>query len=147
MNANQAKMALNYIAVNAALVKKALDELTIHRQAQEKAASLRPDLLKHMIDTGTVGESQKTAADAMLGSHAETLGLLKSAVDKIDALKSKVEKHAGDLGRPADDEDSSLGTKSADDYDSLKDPYVGRKTSEKKASDEAILRVLDAPSG
>jgi len=137
-----ANAALNTVAVYSALTKKALDEVSTHREAQEKAASVRPDLLNLMLETGAVTEEQKEAADAMLGSHAETLGLLKSALTKMAEFKTQIEKQASELGRP--DDDTSLGG-ALGDYDSLSDGYVGRKTSQKKASDEAILSVLQPP--
>ena len=131
---------LNTVAVYSALTKKALDELSTHREGKEKAASVQPEILDLMVETGAVTEEQKEAADAMLGSHAETLGLLKSALTKMAEFKGRLEKQAGELGGP--DDDSVAVTP---DFDSLSDPYVGRKTSQKKASDEAILSVLNAP--
>jgi len=148
MNTKIATAALNYVAVSSAMTKKALDELGVHRDSQTKAAALRPDLLQLMIETGAVSEEQKQAADAMLGSHAETLGLLRSAIEKMAGMKAKIEKQAAELGQPADEDEASLGgDKAAGDYNSLEDGYVGKKTSQKKASDEAILKVLDAPPG
>lgn len=147
MNAALATKAINYVAVSSALTKRALDELSVHRTAQQKAASLRSDVLQLMLQVGAVGEHQKQAAEAMLGSHAETMGLLKLAVEKIGLLQSKLQKAAGDLGEgvEADEAGGLTAGKQAGDYDSLSDPYVGRKTSRRKASDEAILAVLNPP--
>ena len=141
MDATLANKALNVVAVNSALVKRSLDEVSVHRSSQEKAASLRPALLAQMLETGCVAQHQKQAADAMLCSHAETLGLLKMAVDKIAKLQAQVQKTAGDLGHGVD-EDSTGAVKTAGDYNSVEDSYVGRKTGQRKASDEAILKVL-----
>jgi hypothetical protein len=139
MNRNFASKVLQYVEVNSALLKRALDELGVHRQAQKRAADQRADLLKRMVEVGCVQESQKTAADAMLGGHAETMGLLKAAVDKIAGLREELSKRAGDLGQGADPKE--FGSEKAA-FDSLSDGYVGRKTSQRKASDEAILKVL-----
>jgi hypothetical protein len=143
MNQQLATKALNYVAVTSALTKRALDELSVHQTSQEKAASMRGDVLDTLVNAGCVGDHQKQAAEAMLGSHAETLGLLKSAAEKIGKLQEQVVKQASDLGQGEDP--ASVGG-STPDYDSINDGYVGRKTGEKKASDLAILKVLDAPS-
>ncbi len=147
MNAALATKTVNYVAVSSALTKRALDELSVHRASQEKAATLRPDLLKRMLEVGAVGEHQKQAAEAMLGSHAETLNLLKLAIDKIGQLQSQAQKQASDLGQGVDAGEAGVSPKLAGDYDSLTDGYVGRKTSQRKASDAAILSVLSAPGG
>ena len=143
MNQALATKTLNYVAVTSALTKRALDELQVHQTAQEKAASLRPDLLEVLVKAGCVADHQKNAAEAMLGSHAETMGLLKTAAEKLAEMQSKLVKQASDLGEGFDDS----GGAGSPDYDSLSDGYVGRKTGEKKASDVAILKVLDQPSG
>jgi hypothetical protein len=149
MNANLANAALNYVAVSSALTKKALDELQVHRTSQQKAAAMRSELLDHMLKAGTVNERTKQAADAMLGSHPETLGLLKSAVDLIAKLKTQLQKQALDTGTGVDPKEAGVAgvEKSAGDYDSLTDPFVGRKTSQVKASDRAIMRVMENPRG
>ena len=144
MNPQFATKVLQYVEVNSALLKRALDELQGHRALQKKAGDLRPDLLKRMIEVGCVNDGSKEAAEAMLAGHAETLGLLKSAVDKIADLKERLHKSAGELGRG--EETGKAGTaseKTAGDYDSLSDGYVGRRTSQLKASDQAILKVLN----
>lgn len=140
MKPNFAKKILGHVAVSSELTKRALDELQVHRSAQTKAAALRSDLLKRLVETGCVGEHQKQAAEAMLGSHAETMGLLKAAVDKLAVFQAQLQKQAGDLGQGVDPKDAG-STKTAS-YDSLNDPFVGRKTSQRKASDDAIAKVL-----
>jgi hypothetical protein len=77
----------------------------------------------------------------MLGSHAETLQLLKWATEEL--YKARTQKQAGDLGVGVDD--TAGGGPAAGEYDSLNDPVVGRQTSMKKASDRALLKVLDDP--
>lgn len=146
MNQAIANKALNYVAVTSVMTKKAMEELSTYHAAREKAASVRPDLLKQMMEVGCVSEQQKEAAEVMLASHPETLGLLKSAVDVIAKLQGKLKKQAADLGEGVDDKDVGLSKQAGTEYDSLTDPFVGRRTSEKKASDVAILKVLDAPS-
>jgi len=143
MNQNIATKALNAVTVYSVLTKRALDELQVHRTSQEKAASVRDATLEALVKAGCVSEEQRTAAEAMLASPAEALGLLKSAAEKIGEMQAQLVKHASDLGEGVDP--SVVGGNSPADYDSLNDGYVGRKTSEKKASDEAILKVLQPP--
>lgn len=147
MNQNFLDTAVSYIEVTSAFTKRAADEITLHRQGQEKAASMRPTVLKLMLDNNVIAPQQKEAAEAMLGGHAETLGLLSSAVEKIAELNAIIEKSKTGLGGP---DDSGTGsTKKAGDngeaYDSLGDNFVGRPTSEKKASDRALEAVLQTP--
>jgi hypothetical protein len=62
----------------------------------------------------------------------------------MQSYKTASEKAASDLGHAVSDKEA--GVKSVSQVrDSLNDPYVGRRTSEKKASDLAILAVLNAP--
>lgn len=130
---------LQFVEVASFGMKRACDELIVHRSMQKKASDLAPELLSLMLKTGAVRNDQKDAAAAMLGSHAETLQLLKSAVEELHKQKTQsLTKKAGDLGTGVDDNNKP-------GYDSLTSNYVGRKTGEKKASDMAILRVLDAP--
>lgn len=138
------RMTLDYVAVSNELTKRAFDQLEVHEQSQAKAASVSGDVLNSLIESGCVSESQKQAAESMLGSHAETLGLLKSAAQKIAAYRKQVSKQASDLGQAVEDNSQ----KQAANYDSLTSPFVGAKTGAgvKKASDEAILKVLGPPS-
>lgn len=142
-NEKIAALAIQYVAASSALIKRALDELQVHRAAQQKAASMRPELLDRMLATGAAQASQKQAAEAMLGSHAETLGLLKTAIDKLGDMKTQMAKQASVLGEGVTS--PATGAAPANGYDSLTDPYVGRRTSAKKASDLALMKVLEAP--
>jgi hypothetical protein len=135
--------ALKVVEVGSFTVKRAMDEITVHRNAQTKAAALRPDLLTYMVENGVVNEDMKQAADAMLGSHAESLQLLKAAVDKIVELKKfNGSKQAADLGAGQNPQSTGVakGAAAEGDYDSLSDPVVGRRTNEKKASDYALAK-------
>lgn len=130
---------LSFVEVGSTAVKRAVDEVTIHRQAQKRAADLRASLLAHMVASGVVPEIQKQAADSMLGSHAETMQLLKAAVDKIVELRREVTtKTAKDLGSPDTRGNGPAGTGG---YNSLTSPHVGQKTAELKESDLPLLRA------
>lgn len=142
---------LRYVEVSSLTTKRALDEVGVHRQAQEKAAALRQELLDHMVKTRTVEAGQKEAAAVMLGAHDTTMQLLKAAVDKIaeqDAAIRKLTggtKTAGDLGQGVNANDigvSASGShQNAGEYNSLTNPIVGEKTANLKESDKALLRL------
>ncbi len=140
MNKALATKVLSYVAVTSALTKRSLDELQVHQSSQEKAASIRGSVLNVLLQSGCVPEHQKQAAEAMLGSHAETLQLLKTAATKLGQSQKQLSKQASDLGQGVD---PNLGSGKTSSYDSMTDGYVGRKTGEKKASDLAILKVLN----
>jgi hypothetical protein len=59
-------------------------------------------------------------------------------------VRKNKEKRAGDLGQAVDEDRIGVGPGKAA-YDSMTDPYVGRKTSEKKASDIAMFERLGLP--
>ena len=98
-----------------------------------------------MIATGCVAPHQKQAAAGMLSNHGQSLDLLVNAVNKMQSYKQASEKAASDLGQAVTEKEAGVSAPTSLS-DSLSSPYVGRRTSEKKASDLAILAVLDSPS-
>ena len=137
-------LVVKFAELSSATIKRALDETNVHRAAQKQAADLRPATLEFMVTNGLIDADQKTAADAMLASHASTLNLLKTAGEKIVELKKELAAKTAELGAPAEKQAGDEGA-APGSYNSLDDPFVGRRTSEKKASDQAILKVLEAP--
>ena len=137
MNQKFLDSVLTFVEVGSTTVKRAMDEVSVHRQGQKRAADLRGTLLDHMVASGVVAGHQKEAAEAMLGSHAETMQLLKAAVDKIVDLRKDVNaKTAGDLGAP-----EGKGRQTSGSYNSLTTPHVGAKTAELKESDMHLLKA------
>jgi hypothetical protein len=136
---------LALVTVSSATVKRAVDEVNVHRQAQEKAAALRQPLLDHLVATGFCREDQKQAADAMLGSHDTTLQLLKAAVDRLVAQQGELAvKKANDLGSPESDpkkRPTGPSHTKQGEYNSLTTPLVGAPTSELKESDKVLLKA------
>lgn len=126
------------LQINSVLGKRAFEEINVHRAGQQKAAAARDATLDALLSAGCVEAHQKSAAAAMLGSHADTLGLLMGAAKKIEELSSQLSKRASELGRV-----STAPSEKQASYDSVNDPYVGRRTSQLKQSDIAILRVLE----
>lgn len=138
---------VQFVEIASLATKRAVDEVQLHRQAQKRAADGREDVLKYMVDNGLVQPGQKAAAEAMLGSHAETMSLLKSACVKlVDAKKVKTATDLGQAVEPAkahsEPGQGRLLTKESGDYDSENDPMVGRKTNFVKESDRAFLALI-----
>ena len=142
MKPKLAEMLVKSIQINSLLQKRALDAYSNYHGAAQKANEKVASLADHMVDKGCVAGHQKEAASDMLQSHAGTMALLWISVDKLSDAHSRLEKSASDLGRGVDE--SQAGS-SVHGYDSLADPYVGRRTAEKKASDEAIWAVVNNP--
>jgi predicted transcriptional regulator len=144
MNTKLAAQTIEFIAASSALNDRLMGEVQAQRTREKQAAAKRQAVLDLMLSTGCVAPHQKQAAADMLGSHAQSLDLLVNAINKMQSYKTASEKAASDLGHAVSDKEA--GVKSVSQVrDSLNDPYVGRRTSEKKASDLAILAVLNAP--
>jgi SHS2 domain-containing protein len=144
MNTKLAAQTIEFIAASSALNDRLMGEVQAHRNREKQAAHKRQAVLDLMLQTGSVAPHQKQAAAEMLNNPAQTLDLLVNAINKMSAYKAASEKAASDLGQAVTEKEA--GFKSGTQVrDSLNDPYVGRRTSEKKASDVAILAVLNAP--
>lgn len=130
---------VDYVEVSSLTTKRALDEVQVHRQAQEKAAALRPELLRHMLATGVVTPNHKQAAETMLGAHDTSLQLLKSAVDRIAELTAELsarpakEKTGGDLGRAEPGGDATVASSFTG--------VVGGRSTAVKESDRPLMRL------
>lgn len=143
MNTKLAAQAVEFIAASSALTNRLMSEVQANRSREKAAAAKRQAVLDLMLQTGCVAPHQKQAAADMLGDLAQTLDLLSNSINKMQAYKSASEKTASELGQAVSDREA--GFKTAKAMNSLTDPYVGRRTSEKKASDLALLAVLNAP--
>lgn len=144
-----AQYSLAYIAASSALNSRLMQEVNQHRANVKAAADKQEALCQHMVSAGVVPATQKTAALSLLGNHAQCMDLLKNAVDNIQKLqavvtKTAAEKAAGDIGRPADARDG--GASGSSRTASLTTPFVGQRTSLKKASDHALAAILSPPS-
>lgn len=134
---------LQFVKLSGAFCKKAIDELNEHRKKADAAEEKRAGMLEHLKTSGVIDETQTSDANTMLGSHAGTMDLLKGAVDRIVALENEArQKQALDQGSASGDP-----MKAADDPQaSLVSPFVGQRTSQKKASDHALLAGLGIPT-
>lgn len=135
MNSNT---VIRLVEVSSLFAKRALDSLSATKQSQKQAADRIPALVEHMVANGTIkAEEQKQAAE-MLGNHAQTLTLLKTAIDKL--AEARRVKQAS-LGEPAGDTEGPVYV------DAAKSPFVGSRTSEKRASDHALMAGLGLTTG
>lgn len=144
MNTKLAAQAIEYIAASSALTDRLMGEVKSYRDQEKTASAKRDAVLDLMVSTGCVAPHQKQAALEMLSNHGQSLDLLVNAINKMQSYKQASEKAASDLGQAVSEKEAGVQAQPRV-RDSLNDPYVGRRTSEKKASDLAILAVLDAP--
>jgi len=144
MNTKLAAQTVEFIAASSALNDRLMGQVQSYREKEKQAAAKRDAVLDLMIETGSVAPHQKQAAAEMLANHGQSLDLLVNAINKMASYKQASEKAASDLGQAVTEKEAGIKTQ-PQVKDSLNDPYVGRRTSEKKASDMAILAVLDAP--
>ena len=135
---------LRYVQLTSALTKRACAEVAERRAAEKTAADQIPALVEKMLAAQVIGDHQKQAAEALLRKHGGALGLLANAVGKIKELSGQT-KAAGDLGEGVG-EGTVKGAGAHDPTDSLTNPWVGRRSSEKRASDVALLSVLEPPT-
>lgn len=140
MNTKIASMMIQYIAASSVLADRLVGDTQRYRAQEKSAASKQQTVLDLMLQHGCAGKHEKQAAASMLADHGQTLDLLVNAITKMAEYRGQAEKVASELGQPVND--PAVKTAS---YDSLNDPYVGRHSSKKKASDIAILSVLQAP--
>lgn len=138
---------LEYVQKTSFALKRAMDEVNVHRTSQQKAASLRPEILELGKKIGCFPAHQVKEAEAMLASHDTTLMLLKQAMEMI---AEKTAKSKTELGDAADQQTSKQAGDgyhpTPGEYNSLTDPMVGNKAPRgKKASDLAFEQILKAP--
>jgi len=144
MNTKIAAQTVEFIAASSTLNDRLMSEVQSYRAREKQAADKRDAVLNLMVETGCVSPHQKQAAADMLMDHGQSLDLLVNAINKMQSYKQASEKSASDLGHAVSEKEAGVKSQPKS-FDSLSDPYVGRRTSEKKASDLAILAVLDAP--
>ena len=142
MKPKLAEMLVKSIQINSILQKRALDSHSHYHGASQEAQTKVASLAEHMVEKGCVAAHQKEAASDMLQTHTGTMELLWNSVEKLSDAHTRLEKSASDLGRGVDESHAGVISQ---DYNSLEDPYVGRRTSEKKASDAAIWAVVNNP--
>jgi hypothetical protein len=145
MNQNLMPMVLRYVQLSSATAKQALDQLGARRQSEKRAAAEVPATIQALLASGTITAEQQKQAAEMLGDHGKTMQLLKNAVAKIAELSTAKQASAG-LGAGVDG-DPTAEKAAGDDFNkSLTSPFVGQRTSEKKASDHKLFAGLGLQS-
>lgn len=148
MNNALAQGTLQFVEMTGVFCKKAIDEINGWRKKADAADEKRPALLDLMKSAGVIDEDQEKLAAEMLGDHSQTLELLEGAVKKIAELKQQqTQKAAMDQGSAAPDPFGATGNGQHDPAGSLTSPFVGQRSSEKKASDLALMQGLGVPTG
>lgn len=138
---------VSLVEVASLTTKRAVDEIAVHQAAQKKASAIAGSLLDHMIKIKVVPETEKQAAEAMLGAHDTTLQLLKLATDKIAEQNAELIRLANLTTKTAGlgvgvDAATAAGSNSSG-YNSLTHPIVGGHVpGEMKESDKALMRFL-----
>lgn len=129
---------LRFIEISSALGKEAMDKIAELEGQQKQASAVQPGLVEHLIETKVIDAGQKQAAENALRDHNQTQVLLKNAASKIQELREKSASAAvTQMGQGEGPEKAAH-----DPNSSLTDPFVGRRTTEKKASDLALLKGL-----
>lgn len=130
--------ALTSLHLSGHIAKRAqkLDEEK--RANTEKVNACLGDIVDAMLKAGAADESQRDLLRGLLTDHAETLALLKQAVEKNAAYKAKLDRvtQMDSLGKPVD----KPGAKQANDnqYGGSR-PYVGGQTSAVRESDRRLF--------
>ena len=148
INQKLAGQMLEYITASSALEDRLQQELAGHRAQQKAAAEKRAAVCDALIAQKAVQPHEKAAALQLLSSHSHTLDLLVNAANKTAEFEKKaaaaMQKTASmDLGRASD---QPSGSASASAHSSLTGPFVGARSSTKKASDLALASVLGPPT-
>ena len=107
----------------------------------KQASAEAPAVLEALTEANMIGATDKQAAEKLMKTKTGLQVLLKEAA-KVVAKLSANQKEAGDLGIAVDAKTAGLAPRVASDNDSLTNPFVGLRTSEKKASDLAYERAL-----
>jgi hypothetical protein len=141
--------AVRYIGLNSALIKRAMADRATLMTGQKQAMDVRDVVLSALVEKRAVAKDRQEECRVMLGSHAETLKLLKAAADKIGELSSECErlrgmpKHSQANGDAVDAAAAGVsGHTKKGEYNSLEDPVAGRRTSQIKESDKALLALI-----
>lgn len=129
-------IAKKAVAMESQLAKSAKDEPLVKTAAAEQA--------KYLLEAKLIQEHEQKQAEAVLNTHSGSLSVLKNALKELGTKTAELIQLKAQLGSAVP---STYGTKmgAAESYNSLEDPYCGRKTTEKKASDRILFERLGIP--
>ena len=142
MNVPDTLMAnvLRFIEASSVLGKRAMDKVAETAQAGAAAAPKIASVTDALIDRKIVPAEKKAEALKILGSHSGALDVLANTIIKLAEARQKLTVKQASMGSGEGPEDPN------DPNKSLTSPFVGFRTSEKKASDIAFEKALGLPS-
>lgn len=131
MSKTQDEKVLDFIELTGEIVNRSQAMLVEKQATADKCAKLIPLVVQALIEHERIGPHEKEAAEKVLTDPARVLEILiKTAAHRNSTERTQ-------LGKPAETQ------KSANNYSSLNDNYVGRRTRPQKAeSDLAFERKL-----
>lgn len=100
MNPKITELGLRGIEAFSSLTGRLLEQNRNYSAQAKEASDKRGGVLEKMLATGAIQPHQKSAAEAMLSSQAQTMDLLCSALEKMAAYKAAAEQANAELGRP-----------------------------------------------
>lgn len=130
MSQFNADKVLETIQISATALDKAEAELNVKRAADVKVAAMIPTVVDALIANERIDPADREKAAAALADPARALEILLKTADVNNTIRPR------QLGTAV------VTEKTAGAYDSLNDPYVGRRTAEPRESDRAFLRGL-----
>lgn len=135
MAAISPKGVLDFVRISSVFQKRAADELGVHRASQEKAAAAGHGIADRMVEVGLVAAEKKAAAQAMLGSHAETLKLMGRILEKLAEAHQVMQRQHVDPGRAEAPAVPQVKSGSSRQY------AVGDRSDRPRASDDVLRRL------
>lgn len=125
---NFVEKTVDYIQCVEAALNSAESQLNEKRASDERINDLLPQAVDALIQFERIDPADREKAASALSSHAKALEILIKAADVNRTVKPKV------LGRSE--------KQATDTYDSLNDPYVGRRTTSERESDRRFRQHL-----
>jgi hypothetical protein len=124
---NIAEKTIDYIQCVEAALDVAQKELNQKQAADARINDLLPKAVEALIQFERIDPADREKAASALSNHAKALEILIKAADVNRTVKPK------SLGKPE---------KQANNYDSMNDPYVGRRTTSERESDRRFRQHL-----
>ena len=125
---NFSEKAIDYIQCVEAALDVAEKQLNEKRAADERIGELLPKAVDALIQFERIDPADREKAASALTSHVKALEILIKAADVSKTVKPK------SLGKPEKQANTS--------YDSMNDPYVGRRTTSERESDRRFRQHL-----
>jgi hypothetical protein len=134
---------LRFIEIASSMGKEAMDRIEELEGHQKQASENVSGLVEHLIETKVIDPGQKQAAENALRDHGQTQLLLKNAASKIKEIREK--SAAANVSGLGQGEGPTKEASAHDPNNSLTSPFVGQRSTEKKASDVALFKALGLP--